>query len=285
MEDGEPQTGVITTIITTETNITKEYGSVTSTTSYSTHLMFGDISIKTFHSTTSTEGPGMPQETYHSTHKTLSASSSGADPCMTLYFDYPKAAGSTFSENVGEVVLQSSETISDEQFTAWIDMDYSNEKNAGIAFYSYYSLARNTSNDYTDDFWGVRTINSSTTTGTIDNMYGGTYIINDIAHDIPIPYYKRSTTPESGISGNTITGLSCHVNGSYMTYTYIVETISTETGHPIGREKRVFGIINIDDPCFPKGLREWTVDDSNKEDFFLPEFNYLELAAIGLHQK
>jgi hypothetical protein len=110
------------------------------------------------------------------------------------------------------------------------------------------------------------------------------YSIGGVLKTIDIPYSTTSVN-DGNLTGQNITGFSCHANSLYLIYTYIVSNIDGVTGRESGRGERIIGIINHGDTKMLIGRTyEFIINAANYEAYFPTAYLFNELAAIGLHK-
>ena len=109
------------------------------------------------------------------------------------------------------------------------------------------------------------------------------YRVGGVTTSVDLSYILSRTL--TGVSGNVITGISCHANKYNFLYTFLVNTPIFNTDHDyIGDvEKRIIGIINISDKTLPIGYRQEFVTDENTWNKYFYNDGYKQYAAIGLH--
>lgn len=170
-----------------------------------------------------------------------------------------------------------------------LDYDFLPNKNIFIIAYEYVIEEYDGSGTASTNLWVGDNCpdNSNSSSSYVSTYYYriGYSLDGKAVLHINIPYQKIQTTTNgvSDWSGQHITGFSCHVSGMYLLYTYIVENIGND-GVPVSRGERIVGIINLGDKTLPVGYtQEFIVDEVTYLNYFIQDYLYNELAAIGLH--
>jgi hypothetical protein len=90
--------------------------------------------------------------------------------------------------------------------------------------------------------------------------------------------YEETVTGEV-VYNKVLTGFSTQMNKETMVYTYVMKEWN---GTEYDFDKRIVGIINVSDSRLPEGYRQEFIID--EEHYLIGDFDYTQIAGIGIHK-